>query len=195
MIKGVYAKDHNYLVDNLDDIDDWLHDPRITRRKNKSVIECFFKISTEQSMYQLYFNQKEYCSKNDLRISTKTTDLVHTKRLGYIVGACVKLASPMEYVKQINALTGLEEGMIEIKKNRTYEKGTSSKVLSIYAVEDEAEEVDNIIYNTKFKNMQYVSYRLSDSAQRLAAMHLNEMINVKSRFETLYETKLDDVVY
>ena len=30
MIKGVYAKDHNYLVDDLDDINEWLHDPRIT---------------------------------------------------------------------------------------------------------------------------------------------------------------------
>ena len=51
MIKGVYAKDHNYLVNDLDDIDDWLHDPNITWRKNKSIIECFFEISTEQSMY------------------------------------------------------------------------------------------------------------------------------------------------
>jgi len=46
----------------------------------------------------------------------------------------------------------------------------------------------------KFDKLQYASYKLSDSSQRMAAMHWNEMINVKARFETLYKTRVDDIV-
>ena len=39
-----------------------------------------------------------------------------------------------------------------------------------------------------------MSYRLSTANQRLAAMHSNEMINIKSRFETLHQVRLHDKV-
>jgi len=89
MIKGVYAKEHNYLVEDLHKFDDWLYDPRIIRKKNKSIVECIFEIHTEEYTFQLYFTQKEFCEENVMRISTKTTDMVHTKRLGFIVGPSV----------------------------------------------------------------------------------------------------------
>ena len=164
MIKGVYTKEHNYLIEDLREFDDWLYNLRIIRKKNKSIVKCIFEIYTKESIYQLYINQKEFCEENAMRISTKTTDMVHTKQLGFIVGPSIQLASAHEYVKHISQIANLDEEVIEICKKLTYEKGTSSKVLSIYVVQDEAESIDNVIFNAEFNKFQYVSYCLSNSS-------------------------------
>ena len=39
-------------------------------------------------------------------------------------------------------MVGLETGIIEIKKKKTYEKDSASKVFMIFAVEDEAQSID-----------------------------------------------------
>ena len=57
----------------------------------------------------------------------------------------------------------------------------------IYVVEDEAKWIDDQLFKSSFSKFKYISFKLSSSAARLAAMHTNEMINVKSRFETLCE--------
>ena len=130
-----------------------------------------------------------------MRISTKKTDLFHAKRLGYIVGPNVQLASPDVYVKQITDAIGLYPNMIEIKKKVTFEQGTSSKVLMINALQDEANQIDQDFCTAEFDSFQHTSYRRSSTSQRLAAMHMNEIINIKSRFETLCRMHPKDVVY
>ena len=56
MVKGAHAKNHNYLVDDLDNFNDWSYGPRITRREKKAIVECFFEISTDPPTFQLCFN-------------------------------------------------------------------------------------------------------------------------------------------
>jgi len=80
----------------------------------------------------IILNQKD--QKNNIKITAKETDLVHVKRLGYILGPNVRLASPAHYVQDINKTAGLNHGIIEIKKQVTFERDVRSKVMMIYAI-------------------------------------------------------------
>ena len=64
----------------------------------------------------------------------------------------------------------------------------------LYAVEDEAKQIDNQLFQSSFSKFKYISFKLSSLVARLAAMYSNKMINVKSMFEILYEAKVDDIV-
>ena len=150
------------------------------RKNDRTVVESFFQVKTDKSTFQLHQEQKDFCTNYSMRISTKNTEMVHTKRLSCIIGPNVQLAASEICANQINNKAGFDPNMIEIKKRFTYEKGTSSKVLMIYAVQDEASAIDNAMFNAEFDRFQHVSYKLSTSSQQLGAMHLNEMINIKS---------------
>ena len=76
-----------------------------------------------------------------------------------------------------------------------YERKSKSKVLTIYTLEKEANEIDLQMYHSEFKKFQYLSYKYSTSTQKMAAMNSNELLNVKARFKILYNTKLEDKVY
>ena len=54
----------------------------------------------------------------------------------------MQLESPNEYINNLNMKLQLNKGIIKIKKKYTYEKNFRSKVLMIYAIEDEAKEID-----------------------------------------------------
>ena len=100
-----------------------------------------------------------------LKISTKKTDMYYVQRIGFLTGPNVNLASSDLYVEEIWQLVKLDLGVIKIKKKITFKKKTSSKVLMIYAVQDEAREIDEQIYNTIFSRFKYISYCLSSLAQ------------------------------
>ena len=104
------------------------------------------------------------------------------------------MASSVRYINTINDWVNFDERMIEIRKKYTYERDDRSKVLMIYALEDKAKLIDKNLFNTTFKKFKYISFKLSSLSVRMAAMYLNEIINVKLRFETLYYTKIDNVV-
>ena len=74
----------------------------------------------------------------------------------------------------------------------TFKRNIQSKVLMIYTIQDEAKETDQKLFSTTFKKFKYVSFKLSSSLQRLAAMHSNEMKNPKAKYETLFEIQLKD---
>ena len=60
----------------------------------------------------------------------------------------------------------------------------------IYAIQSEAKEIDQKLFNAQFKRFKYASYKLSDSDQCLVLMYKNDIINTKARFETLYNIKV-----
>ena len=94
----------------------------------------------------------------------------YTKRIGFIVGPYLKLASVQEYEKQIRELTKLEEGTFEIKKDLIYERNARTKALVIYAVENKAQEIDQIVNQMCTEEMKYVSFRLTTLQMRISAM-------------------------
>ena len=80
--------------------------------------------------------------------------------------------------------------MIDAKKRNTYENGSRSKILSVYVIESETKEVDEILCLMKSPRFKYVSYRNSTSKDRLAAMYYNDMKNGKGKYETLENENL-----
>ena len=89
----------------------------------------------------------------------------HVKRLGFIIGLYVQLALPKLYTQEINSKTGLDEGLIEIKKKITFERNIQSKILMICTTQNEAKETDQKLFNTTFEKFKYVSFKLSSLSQ------------------------------
>ena len=141
-IIGVVSKNDYAMLDDFHDTEEWCYEPRIIQKKKCSTVEIFAQFITSATAYELYYSQSERCQKNNIKITAKETDLVHVKRLGYILGPNVRLASPAHYVQDINKTAGLNHGIIEIKKQVTFERDVKSKVMMIYAIEEEAKEID-----------------------------------------------------
>ena len=75
--------------------------------------------------------------------------------------------------------------MIEIKKDQIYKKGNKLKVLAVYYINLEAEEINNELLSLKNDSYKYMLYKYTTSNKRLVVIHANEIINVKARYEML----------
>lgn len=195
VIDDVYDEENNSFNNAYEDFDKWNIEPRVVKRKDYVKVETIIHIKTELKAYGLYMNQKEYCDQNDLRISGKNTGFEYTKKIGFLSGTYVKLASQEKYSDEIIEAMDLNQNLIDIKKEYTYEKGTRSKVLAIYAVEREAKEIDEVLCDLKSPRYSYMSYKHTTSDERLAAMYRNDRNNIKSRYETLFEVNLKEEVW
>ena len=101
----------------------------------------------------LYTNQKEYYDNNNIQVESKKKCMEYIKKIRFLVGTYVQLASPDYYINEITNDMNLEEGIIDIKKRFTYEKNTRSKVLTVYAIENEAQDVDERL--CEIKSLRY----------------------------------------
>ena len=101
----------------------------------------------------LYTNQKEYCDNNNIQVESKKKYMEYIKKIWFLIGTYVQLASPDYYINEITNDMNLEEGIIDIKKRFIYEKNTRSKVLTVYAIENEAQDVDERL--CEIKSLQY----------------------------------------
>ena len=81
-----------------------------------------------------------------------------------------------------------------MKKEHTYDKGERSKVLTVHAIEREAENIDEKLKRLKSKRHRHSSYKLHSSDERVGAMHCNDVINVKARCETLIDASLNEKI-
>ena len=118
----------------------------------------------------------------------------HTCRIGFLDGLYIQLASANGYVDKINKKLNLDKEIIKIKKKLTCKKDIRIKVLMLYTIEDEVNEINSKIIQFASKRVKYTSYKYTSQEKRIAAMHTNEIINIKSYFETLYEVKMKDRV-
>ena len=89
----------------------------------------------------------------------------------------------------------LNDKVIDIKKRFTYERKSRSKVLSIYAIQEDADEIDEALLKMESPRYKYLSYRKTTSEERLAAMYHNDVRNIKVKYETLYDVNLKDEVW
>ena len=88
----------------------------------------------------------------------------------------------------------LQNDEINIKKRFTCEYGLRLKVLSIYAIKDEAQEIDKELCQIQSPRHHYLSCCTAAPEERLTAIHYNDAKNAKSRCETLHRMKLKDKV-
>ena len=83
-------------------------------------------------------------------------------------------------------------GIIKIKKRVTFERGVWSKALVVYGLEAEANRIDIELVTQKYKGFKYISHERSNSQQRITAMYYNNMINIKARYEILFNANVED---
>ena len=159
VIDGVFTLRGDELEDNIDDVQNWMAHPRIINKKNKNIVECIFQVQAKATAYQLYQNQKELCQKLSMTITSKSTKMEYVQRIGFLTGPNVHLAVPNNYVREINEEAQIDKGSIEIKKKTAHEKGATSRVLMIYAIQSEASTIDQKLYETEFRRFQYVSFK------------------------------------
>ena len=195
VIDDVCDKENNLIDQEYEIFDKSMIQPRAVKRKDYVKVDAIIHIKTQLKACGLHMNQKEYCDHNDLRISGKNTGVEHTKKIGFLSGAHVKLASQEKYSNEIIEEMELDQNLINIKKEHTCEKGNRSKVLSVYAVEREAKEIDEASCELKSPRYACMSYRHATSDERLAAMHRNDRCNIKSRYETLFNVNLKEDVW
>ena len=123
MINGVLGHDNKLLDSNFAQHDLWIVAQRIIRKKTYILAETIVMVKSNKSAFQLYHNQKDYCDKNQIKLSSKNTILEYTSRIGFLSDTYVKLASLKYYIKDLNQKLQIKEGKIDIKKEYTYEKG------------------------------------------------------------------------
>ena len=63
-------------------------------------------------------------------------------------------------------------------------------MLVVYAIEKEAQEIDLNLTRIKTLMFQYLSFKYSSSEERIVAIHTNELINIKARYEMIYNENL-----
>ena len=78
-ISGVIDMDGNTRREDYEDVEEWMHAPRVIGKFTKRT-QTFFAVQTELNVKELAEKQKEHCEKCNLGLSTKNTDLVHTKK-------------------------------------------------------------------------------------------------------------------
>jgi len=194
-IEGVLALDGKSIrTSEFEDVEVWTIPPRIIKKKKSMLAEMMVLVKTENTAYNLYEDQKEFCDKYLIKVATKRTTMEYVKKIGYLTGTYVKLASEEYYIKDISKRLKIPSGMIDIKKEYTFEKGKRSKVLSVYVIEKKALEINEECSKLTNNRYQFVSYRKTTSEERLASMHHNKMTNVKARYESLYNASLKELI-
>jgi len=199
VIKGIYSKDKETkrvieTVNEFSTYDNWLLPLRVIKMKKVTKVEIMLAVHTKCTAFQLYQHQSEMFTKENMKISSKRTQMKHTKRIGFLVGPYLQLASVQEYEQQIYKMTQLENELIEIKKDLIYERNVKTKALVIYAVEENAAQIEQQLNTSKMQEMKYVSFKTTTSEMRIGAMKANEWINIKSRFETLFNVNKHEII-
>ena len=195
MIQDAYDLDGRMLEKKYSELDSWAIIPRIVKKKKCTTIETIIQVKTKASACGLHKNQKEYCDQNNVSISGKRTGLEFTKKVGFIAGTHVKLASVDYHVDEIIDTMELDGKSIDIKKRFTYERNSRSKVLSVCAVNEEADQIDEKLLKLESPRYKYVSHKKMTSEERLAAMHHNDVKNIKAKYETLCDMNLKEEVW
>jgi len=159
-IEGIYTKEHEVLVDNLEEqAFEWAIDSRVIFKKHIIVAETFVDLKTEQKVFQLYEKQKDMCKDFCVKLETMKSVEGFTRRIGFLSGPHVQTALTEFYERKLVDASPDSEGMIAIKKQATFERGIRSKVLVVYGLESEANCIDMEIVAKKYKGFKYMSYK------------------------------------
>ena len=147
VIDGVYGVNGNLIKAQYEKIDKWAIEPKIVKKNKYVAVELIMDVKSKESVFKLYQHVKEYCNTHKIRLSARNTKLEYTKRVGFLTGPCLKIAAPKRYIEELNKYLGLEEedGIIDIKKKFTFERGSRSKVLMICVIESKSKEADELL--------------------------------------------------
>ena len=195
MIDDAYDQNHQEINKEYDKYERWIVEPRVIRNKRCVKVETIVRLKTGFNAYKLYMNQRKYCDSNRIKIATKRTKDEYTKKIGFLSGAYVKLASPEVCIKEITTKMNLSDYVIDIAKEFTYEKKDRSKVLVVYAVESMATQINDTLCKMTSPRYLYCSYKNTDPNERETAMYRNDRHNINAKYESIYNANLEDKVW
>ena len=118
----------------------------------------------------------------------------YTKRIGMISGPYIKIASTKGYNTILTNKLEILDQQLEMRKQVVYEQNMRSKMIVVYTIEKYINQIDLQLTRMKTTTYQYFSFKHSSPEERIAAMHANELINVKAWYETLYNVKVETSV-
>ena len=194
-IIGIELKDGTVIKEGVNQrAQEWATDYRVIYKKKVIYEETYLKLKSPFKVIQLHSSVKDLCSKYHIKLETKHMMKGFTKRIGFLVGPYVNAASPEFYIKQLGLKNDQFDRSVEIRKQMTYERGVRSKVLVVHGIEQEADKIDMKIMSNQYEGFKYLSYKRSKAEERMAAIHYNDVINVKARYEILFGAKVDDIV-
>ena len=101
-------------------------------------------------MPELVKNQIDFIKENEISLSMKETKNEYTARIRILIGIDIQFASKQQYTRNIENRAAIENGIIELKQDKIYEKGYSSIYYVVYAVLSEYEDIDNILQALSF---------------------------------------------
>ena len=160
-------------------------------------LELFFKVSTKSSVRILVENQIELLKKNHMRIAFKNMKNKYVARIGFFTRLVIQYANTNYYKEAIVKSIGLNQLDFEIKKEMVYKQNYKAYVLVMYAVLLKREEADFKLKSIKIgkgKYRKYISFKGTDLNNCIGSLHLNEMTNVKAKFDLLEEVNADEIV-
>lgn len=133
--------DNAFIKEGLLDYQSWVVPPKIIHRKQCITAEMIVEVKTNESAYFLHLNEKDYCNKHNIHVLSKNTIIEHTTKIGFLTGTYVKIAAPKYCITDLQRKLDITSNLIEVKKECTCDKGKRSKVLTVHAIEREAEKL------------------------------------------------------
>ena len=100
-------------------------------------------------------------------------------------------------LKKLKELAKILEGVMELKTDWVYEKGYNSNYYIIYIIKSKAVEVEKVLkkfYFERKSHIKYVTFKGTESQDRICYLHANEFRNVKRRFEILYNININQMI-
>jgi len=119
--------------------------------------------------------------------------------VGYLTGPIVDRANLDSYDTIMKYLRKIGDGEVEVKKNMVYKGSERKWCITIHSMKSTVEEVDFGLCKMSAKNqthVKYVSFKNSTKADRIAGLKLNQLLNIRLKYEWLEDIKvLEKVIY
>ena len=119
-IKGVQDTFTTETITDLTNLNLWLSETRKTGKKTVRV-EVFFTAEMNVGLRDIIEHDIIELRKENVRLEQKRTSNEHTNKVGYLTGPIVDRVNMHYYDTLVKHLGDIDEGDVEIKKNRVYD--------------------------------------------------------------------------
>ena len=107
----------------------WARKSRIIVIKKHTKVKTILEVHTLLISYALYEKEREYCDKNNIRIGSKNICVEYVKKIGFLVGAYVKIVLLKYCIKELGKIRNIKKGT-RYKENFHIWKRTEIKSLN-----------------------------------------------------------------
>jgi len=132
-----------------------------------------------------------------LIITNKVTGPKDIKKVGYVIGVNINIASTIRYREYFEEIANILVGFVEVRIEAVYQKDYISRVLVIYSILSQSETVDRKLMNIEFwdsNNIRHLLFKETDTNNRLGTLYSNNLENTDAKWKVLENMSINDVV-